>query len=42
MKEIYSFLGEVEKPGRYIGNELNIIRKQPDENILVVYFEYRH
>ena len=34
MKEIYSFLGEVEKPGRYIGNELNIIRKQPDENMI--------
>lgn len=34
MKEIYSFLAEVEKPGRYIGNELNIIRKNPDENII--------
>lgn len=34
MKEIYSFLGEVEKPGRYIGNELNIIRKTPDESMI--------
>lgn len=34
MKEIYSFLGEVEKPGRYIGNELNIIRKNPDDKMI--------
>lgn len=34
MKEIYSFLGEVEKPGRYIGNELNIIRKTPSEDMI--------
>ncbi|MGB5824059.1 MAG: TIGR03960 family B12-binding radical SAM protein [Proteocatella sp.] len=34
MKEIYSFLAEVEKPGRYIGNELNIIRKDLDENTI--------
>jgi len=34
MKEIYSFLGDVEKPGRYIGSELNIIKKEPHEKMI--------
>lgn len=34
MKEIYSFLAEVEKPGRYIGNELNIIRKEETPELI--------
>ncbi len=32
--EIESFLPEVTKPGRYIGNELNIIRKDPRSVLL--------
>ncbi|MGL5439282.1 MAG: TIGR03960 family B12-binding radical SAM protein [Filifactoraceae bacterium] len=31
MKDIYKFLDKVEKPGRYVGNEMNIIKKNLDD-----------